>query len=1149
MATGDRRGEPRVRPSPPDARTPVPGTRPEPSTPFDPAAGGEAGARSRWSALLRWRDWNIPAKLAAVILVPVAFAVVLGAVQIGDQVERADSYRRVDELVAVNDDLRKVLTWLQRERTKAAVLLTTGSRDVAAELAGERQSADYAREELLRAVAGAGFDNEVTRARYRDVTTAFDRLAALRPPVGSGSVDSGTALAGYTSVIRSLLDFDRAATQEVSDPGLAGTATALHDLEAAKEEVYYQQGLVAIGIARGGLDAADLDALRASQSRLDERTADFRAIAAAGQQAEYDRLMSAPGVRTRADLLRLAIGDGTEGSAAVDAPLPINSVDWNSASELTSGRLSNASAQLGAEIKAESAALQDEASDAAGLASVVLLLALAAAAAVIVVIGRQLLRSLSALRGGALDVARNRLPAEVARIRDATDVDPTAEPVVEPVAVLADDEIGQVARAFDAVHRQALRLAAEQASLRANYSNVFVNLSRRSQGLVQRQLHLLERLERDEEDADQLATLFQLDHLATRMRRNNENLMVLSGSDLGRRAQQPVELADLLRAAVSEIEHYQRVVIQPPPTVLVVGYVVGDLVRLTAELLDNAAAFSAPATQVAISSLHTEGGTVRIEVVDRGIGMTARELADANARLADTRTVDASTSRRMGLFVVGRLADRHGVQVRLRAGAQSGVRATITVPADLVTANVVELPPVPPARSEPPAIAGQSAAHTDGRAHGQVSGHVNGQVNGHANGHVNGFAAGRTNGHANGQSAGHPAGFTTGLPRRRPATGPLAPNPTWMPGGDGAELPETLPDPLPETLPASLSDPLPQSLAGPRSPADPLPDAVSAPLADALSDPLPEPTPDALSDRVGDALPPPRERATRSDGVPLPRRTRKPIEPDPSPHEAPTEALFIPAGPAAEDDSGWWDTAPAHEPVPVAPEADALHETTPIFDEMVSAWFRAVTDDPNSTAADVARGPSWDFPADQGFDAARAVSAAEPAAYTSSGLPRRTPRQNLLPGSAEPRGPRAAAPGPGRDPDDLRSRLSSYQRGVHRARGAHHAGPAHGDAEGQGLDLRGARWRFAADAGWQAAEAVTRSAADEHTAGALPRRTPRERLLPGSLDPAAAPVRVERDAEALRSRLGSFQRGVGRGRSSLARRHPDPGQEAADGGA
>ncbi|CRK58335.1 putative sensor-like histidine kinase [Alloactinosynnema sp. L-07] len=1030
-------------------------------------------SKSRWTALRQWRDWGIPVKLAAVTLVPVLFAIVLGVLQIGSQIDRADSYKQIDRLVTVNDTLHKTVTWLQRERTKAAVLLTSGSSDIGFELVAERRSADEAKAALLAAADGLVFSNETTAARYTDVRTRFGELEVLRGKVGAREVDGPAALAGYSTVVRALIAFDRAAAEEVADPALSSTAGALHDLEAAKEEVHYQQGLLGIGIVRGALAAAEVDGLRASQARLDDRLADFRAIANPAQQDEYARALPGAEAETRNVLVRRALDRGSRPG------MPVAAADWNSASDLVSGKLSDISGTLGEQVKSGSAALQDEASDAAGLASVILIVALVAAAAIMLIIGRHLLRSLSALRRGALDVAEHRLPAAVAALRDGRDL---AVPMVEPVAVVSADEVGEVARAFDAVHQQALRLATEQAGMRANYAGVFVNLSRRSQGLVQRQLQLLERLERDEEDADQLATLFQLDHLATRMRRNNENLMVLSGTATGevhhgRRSAQPVSLADLLRAAVSEVEQYQRVVIAPPPSVLVVGYAVGDLVRLTAELLDNAAAFSAPATQVTISSHHVDGGTVRIEVSDRGIGMTADELAEANTRLAEDGVVDATTSRRMGLFVVGRLAARHGIKVRLRPGAPTGLRATVTVASDLVTSNVVGLPPVPaPVLDEPP-------AHTAGIKRTNGSNGSNGaKVKG-----TNGSAVNGTNGSAVNGSAVN-GSTVNGLPRRAPTNGVESFIP--MTRGDGAEMPESLPAPRDA---GDLAAPLPRRDPKPVEPAVPAEFGMPAEPAGAVAWPS-HPAPDL-----------------------------------PAAEEISADKLFAPQTPEAET-TGWWDTTLVYGRPPGADPVRDIQETTPIFDEMISAWFRTVTDDPNSTVADAEQGPAWDFAADQGFQAAKSVSAAEPEDFTRSGLPRRTPRRNLVPGSIDSSPPTV----PGRDADDLRTRLSSYQAGVHRARGVHHTGPAHGNSDG--LDLRGAQWRFAADAGWDAAATLGASTPDTPADGGLPRRTPRERLLPGSLDPVpGTEIRVERDAEALRGRLGSLQRGIGRGRESLAR--------------
>ncbi|ALG12727.1 hypothetical protein AOZ06_42980 [Kibdelosporangium phytohabitans] len=628
--------------------------------------------------MLRWRDWHLRTKLAAVTMVPLVFVVALGAVQIHDQVARAESYRRVDRLVALSDQLGKAIGGLQQERAESARLLVAGAAQPGAELRQEYQATDVNWAAMSRAAEAVQFVTPAAQDTGHEVAGLLEPLGRLRDQVTRAELDARAALTRYTEVIAVLLGFDRALAGEITDPALTGTAVALHDLQRAGEEIYLQQALVSVGLSRGTLTVAELGALRSSQSRLDSRVLDFRASASQPQRQEYDNTVSGAAVTNRARLLEQVLEQPDTRPAA----LAVGQNDWQTSSQLTLGAVATVAGVLARELSAESARLQDEASDAAGLVSVVLFAAVLLAAAVVVIVGRQLVGSLRILRRSALSVADHKLPEAVAGLRAGA----LLPPLVAPVPVTTKDELGQVARAFDAVQDQALRLAAEQAHLRASYGDVFVNLSRRSQGLVQRQLHLLDRLERDEEDPDQLATLFQLDHLATRMRRNNENLMVLSsGSELARRAGPPVQLADLLRAAVSEIEQYQRVVVQPPPPQTVVGYAARDLVRLTAELLDNATAFSAPDTKVTIASRLADDGTVSVDVLDSGIGMRDEEIAEVNTRLAEGGQLDASASRRMGLFVVGRLASRHSVRVELHGGKDiQGIRATLTIPADLL---------------------------------------------------------------------------------------------------------------------------------------------------------------------------------------------------------------------------------------------------------------------------------------------------------------------------------------------------------------------------------------------------------------------------------------------------------------------------------
>jgi signal transduction histidine kinase len=1038
-----------------------------------------------WSVLANWRDWNLPVKLAAVTLVPVIFAIVLGAMQITDQIDKASSYRRVDRLVVVNAELRTLIESLQRERTAGVVLLAARAVDIEPETADERRATDAARAGFVRAAGRVTLDEEITSATYDDVGKWLDELRGIREQMIGRKVDPSAALGRYTDVIDSLLRFDRTLAAEAIDPRLAAAASALHELEVVHEQVAFQHALIGAGIVRGGLVGPDLEALRNSARRLADSTTDFYAVAGSDRRRAYDDKVSGTGIAGRNNVVGnvLAARPGTD--------IPANTQEWDDASKLTEDRIGDVSSLLGQQLRDRSAALQDEASDGAGLAAVILLVALVVAIGVMFVVGRHLLSSLAALRRSALEVAEHRLPDAVARIRDRGD-DP-GHIAVEPVPVTSMDEVGQVARAFDAVQQQALRLATEQAGLRAKFSSVFVNLSRRSQGLVQRQLQLLERLERDEEDADQLATLFQLDHLATRMRRNNENLMVLSGSDVSRRNQRPASLADLLRAAVSEIEQYQRVVMLPPPQVQVVGYAVGDIVRLTAELLDNATAFSAPDTQVTIASHSFEDGSVCVAVLDEGIGMSQFELDEANAKLADTASIDVSTSRRMGLFVIGRLASRHGIEVRLNGGQDvTGVRATVTVPAELVGSAGADTPTTStPTVGKPAAPNGLTVFSPDGAP--KFGGHQNGHRNGHTNG---------TNG-AGGSNGSNGSGLAGGLkpsplPRRKPDAKPAAEEPK----------PDTAKDAGKSTQdkPGTGNGRLPQRSPGARMP------------------------------------------GPKKAGEPRP----------------PADGLFTPA-PGEGDDPGWW-TSGAGRPV----DPRALAETTPIFDEMLSAWFRAVTDKApgakhngsappaeNGTAngaapADTARNgktperprldDGWRFAADSGFDAARAVSRAEPESFTDNGLPRRSAGQNLVPGSAG-----STASGPprhGRAAEGMRDRLSNYRHGVRRARD-HRQGrvadtepaiPPVAPPRDPGLDLTGAGWRFAADAGWRAANSVSASTPVDFTSGGLPRRSAGQNLVPGSVAPnGGGPLRAEH-AEEMRGRLGSFQKGLSRGRRSLADR-------------
>ncbi|NGY61495.1 sensor histidine kinase [Lentzea sp. NEAU-D13] len=635
-----------------------------------------------FNALVNWRNWRLPVKLAAVLIVPVAIAVGAGVLQIQSHMERAESYAALQRLVKVRAALIPVIEGVQAERRIIA-------EGVGPQILSEQvKRTDDARTALRAQIAKTSL-SEVVMARMNDVQGKIGGLAALREQTG----DVPAAIKTYTELTESLLDVDEVLASDFGDAALFRTAMGLHHVVHVQEEVLYQQAVVLSGLTRGQLLTAEVRSLVESNVKLGYIAGEFAALATPEQLKAYGVNFNSPDIEAHRKMLATALlhptsdapstgnntgnntGNGNNNSAR-PKPLPIAASDWSKASGAVVTSFDGVVDGMERDLRDTANRLRDETSDAAGTASAALFASLILAGTIGFVVGRYLLRSLNALRRSALEVAWHKLPEMVATGHGSREI--------EPVPVDTTEEFGQVARAFDAVHQQAVQSVTEQAAMRANMRNIFVNLSRRSQSLVERQLKLMEELEKYEEDPDQLANLFKLDHLATRMRRNNENLMVLSGGDVARRFTRPIPLTDVLRAAAAEIEQYQRVMVHTAPNAEVVGYVASDLVRLLAELLDNATAFSPPHTQVSISASIEAGDIVQIDVVDLGIGIDPEALEAVNHRLeAAGEGVDVQVFREMGLFVVGRLAARHQIVVRLDAQQGKGTRAIVLVPAEL----------------------------------------------------------------------------------------------------------------------------------------------------------------------------------------------------------------------------------------------------------------------------------------------------------------------------------------------------------------------------------------------------------------------------------------------------------------------------------
>jgi signal transduction histidine kinase len=306
--------------------------------------------------------------------------------------------------------------------------------------------------------------------------------------------------------------------------------------------------------------------------------------------------------------------------------------------------------------------------------------AVAASLVISVRIGRELVVELVSLRNSALEIARRKLPRAMQRLRAGEELDIQAE---APPGPASHDEIGQVGEALGTVHRAALSAAVERAELADGISGVFVNLARRSQVLVHRQLNLLDSMERRADDPGELSDLFRLDHLTTRMRRHAESLIILSGAAPGRAWRMPVPLTNVVRAAVSEIEDYARVEVRPLPDAAVKGTAVADLTHLLAELVENAAQFSPPHTKVRITG-EPVGNGYALEIEDRGLGMGNVLLGEANRRIEQAEALDLFEGDRLGLFVVSRLSVRHHIKVKLRTSPYGGTTAVVLLPTALL---------------------------------------------------------------------------------------------------------------------------------------------------------------------------------------------------------------------------------------------------------------------------------------------------------------------------------------------------------------------------------------------------------------------------------------------------------------------------------
>jgi len=661
-------------------------------------------------------NWRVPTRLVAILLIPVVIGLVFGGLRVNtsfDDYVKADRAVRTAELARTATALADAL---ESERDLSVIPVLFGNDpELLKKLRGNTDQALAA----YRTAFGRVKD-DATLARRND---SFAQMVAFLPHLRENAYKKelfATATASaYSTMFAPLLAMDNSVgfgSSSVTSKGRAIYAMSLAKASASTQRALMfnllagisknavtkgeVQDLISGLVVANRLEGVSLSEFNTASTAEDIKVySDAQVTQASADQRLPLRMPDGHSLPTMSGLLGVGMAYASSASALPGVQTPaaqeqaralfeeaqrqgLNLDNWKQAAQSHTTALRNAENVLLDQVVGDAQNIKDRAQTDAILNSAIVIAALALAGLLTGFIARSMILGMRTLNSAALEIANHRLPDLVEKL---SKTDPErVDTSVSPIPLWGKDEIGEVARAFDQVHQQAVSLAAEQALLRGNVNAIFTNLSRRSQSLIQRQLALITDLENNEADPDQLENLFKLDHLATRMRRNGENLLVLAGEEPGRRWNTPVPLVDVLRAAASEVEQYERIELAGIPEAEVVGPVVTDLVHLLAELLENATTFSSPQTRVLVNATRLPDGRVLVEIHDKGIGLTAEDFAEINEKLAEPPTVDATISRRMGLFVVGRLSQRHDIRVQLRpSGESAGTTSLVMLPQQL----------------------------------------------------------------------------------------------------------------------------------------------------------------------------------------------------------------------------------------------------------------------------------------------------------------------------------------------------------------------------------------------------------------------------------------------------------------------------------
>ena len=641
----------------------------------------------------RRRGWRlrphggIARLIRLLVAVPLIAAVGFGGLALAGSARGLATAADLRKLADLSAKAGAVARQVQAERVAAAVEIAVADGAARAAFPAQVARTDAA----IAGFRGSRAATGDAQAAYWRIDSDLTALIAVREQVLATPRASLSSIAfSYRVVIADLLAFRESIAMGMTSR-VAGDIRAADAVARAGEALGELQVVVVCTLSTGELTPAAQQESAADRARFAEASTAFLALARPAWTKQWEQ------VGAKAKVVMARRMNDELGRAVPGDRLLLDVTDWVQATDGWITELYGIQSLVDAAVADDAAtthrtALRDGSAQATGMLLVLAVTALLTGAVV-----RRIRRRLGALRDSAATVAYRRLPEVIRRMSAAptSTADPgeTADRSVAEFAVAGRDEIADVGRALHCLHREAVRIAGEQAVMRARIAEIAIQLSRREQRLIDAMLATVDLVEREETDPGRLRQLYQLDHLATRMARVNRSLLVLGGSGVSRVRRRPVTLMNVIQAAQSQIEHYVRVRIGPVEELAVAGNAVDEIVHLLAELLDNATTYSAPDKDVWVTGRVASGHAV-VRVVDEGVGLSPRRRSQLNARLGNGEEGDLATVPSMGLTVVGRLAARHGVRVELRQGSPLGTTAEIVIPPAILRRETASCEPL-----------------------------------------------------------------------------------------------------------------------------------------------------------------------------------------------------------------------------------------------------------------------------------------------------------------------------------------------------------------------------------------------------------------------------------------------------------------------